>query len=153
MKLAAHQLAGAVLGLLTSTLLFCLIFVFIATFGTPPMPLKFEPGQALGYAEREDTIVVYMRPFTSLKNEVVTLERTITCEVLGGEQVYDLPGLTRPYTTGERVAMQRVVIFPIALQTKTHCSLSTMVKWTPAMSLQAHFEMLPTILFTVGEKP
>jgi hypothetical protein len=149
-RVAIHlaSLVGVLVGCMFT---FVVAVVFQTMYPSPP-PLVFEEGHAVAFSDEDDTVVLYLRPFTATRDENVALERSVICNVHGGEAVFDLPQYLRQYRSGERVAQQRVVLYPAALPVGTQCNLATDVKWSPTFSMNWHVEKLPPIHFAIARK-
>lgn len=149
-RVAIHlaSFIGVLIGLMAT-------FVIAVTFQTmrnDDPPLKFEEGKAVAFVDADDTVVLYLRPFVSIRDESVSLERSVLCEINGGEVVFDVPPYLRTYKAGERVSQQRVILYPASLPIGTHCSITTDVKWSPTFSMNWHIYKLQPLPFVVTTK-
>lgn len=149
-KVAIHlaSLIGVLIGLMFT---FVVAVVWQTTY-PQSAPLEFETGTATAFVDNDDTVVIYLRPFTANRDAHVALERSVLCQVHGGEAVFDLPQYLREYKAGERVAQQRIILYPAALPIGTECAITTDVKWSPVFSMNWHVKKLNPLPFTVAQK-
>lgn len=143
------SLGGILLGV-------CFLFVatvLYKTFSDEDPPVVFGPGTGRAWKYGEDTVFSYERDFRVLRSEYASVDRRMECSVEGGVQSYDLPVISRKYKVADYKGVKRLVHYPTALPIGTQCTMITLVRWSPVLSMRnLSFELQP-IKFVVEAKP
>jgi hypothetical protein len=143
---------AATAGFALAALVFFCCLIAWQTVVEQGSPIVFEQGEAVGFPEGDDTLVIYKRKITALQHAHYDLERSVSCEYEGSEYVQDLPPLIRELERGESKEVRRVISFPIRLPIGTRCELRTSVLWAPLFSMINHSATLPPIGFVVDSR-
>lgn len=140
---------------IAALLVFC-ITIFYQTIATHEPPIVFDEGQVRAWSDlARDSVTINYAHTIVAKEDVsgVVVQRSIECLVNGYRQVYDLQPLSLSYSAGSSQNVDRLVVYPYPLAVGTKCSMGTVVRWTPKLSINEHSFELPKIGFAVDQLP
>lgn len=148
------QFIGGMLGIMLTLLTSFGAVVTYQTLRTPLPPFTATGGAAIAWSIPDATVVMYTRvpSVNGLIDDdtAVAVHRSVVCDAVGVEVTYDLPTVT-VYAAGRGVP--RIISYPIQLPLGTRCELNSSIQWRPALSIKLHGRRMPTIYFTVGDRP